>query len=240
MKYGFIMAAVCFSLLFFGCDQNEILIESETAVESGTEEKTGDLEEELRSLQEEQFFSESSVKEETEEQRSFESSSKEQEEPSVIVVHLCGEVVDPGVYEIEDGTRLYQAVELAGGFTEAAEEEFLNLAVLLEDGMQIRILSKEEAAPFMEEKRADSLSFDSSTKKEKEAGNEKKKVNLNTADETELCTLPGIGESRARAILQYREENGSFQAPEDVMKVSGIKETAYEKIKDLITVSKDR
>lgn len=145
------------------------------------------------------------------------------------VVHVCGEVVNPGIYELPAGSRIYEAVKAAGGFTENASEESVNLASPIEDGVQIRIYSKEEAETLA----LGAASFDGF-----EASGEGKEpvVNLNTATKEELMTLSGIGESRAEDIIRYREENGGFQNIEDIMKVSGIKDAAFQKIKDRITV----
>lgn len=145
------------------------------------------------------------------------------------VVHVCGEVANPGIYELPAGSRIYEAVKAAGGFTENAAEESVNLASPIEDGVQIRIYSKEEAETLA----AGAVPFDGF-----EASGEGKEpvVNLNTATKEELMTLSGIGESRAEDIIRYREENGGFQNIEDIMKVSGIKDAAFQKIKDRITV----
>lgn len=145
------------------------------------------------------------------------------------VVHVCGEVANPGIYELPAGSRIYEAVKAAGGFTENAAEESVNLASPIEDGVQIRIYSKEEAETLA----AGAAPFDGF-----EASGEEKEpvVNLNTATKEELMTLSGIGESRAEDIIRYREENGGFQNIEDIMKVSGIKDAAFQKIKDRITV----
>lgn len=141
-------------------------------------------------------------------------------EPEGIYVHICGEVKNPGVYELPEGSRIFEAVEAAGGFTERAAEASLNLAQMISDGMQIVILSLEEAEEKAQAEReqADGI------------------VNINTASKEQLMTLTGIGESRAEDILRYREESGGFQSIEEIMQVPGIKESAYRKIKDSITV----
>ena len=141
-------------------------------------------------------------------------------EPIKIYVHICGEVNNPGVYELAEGSRIFEAVEAAGGFTEEAAQASLNLAQVISDEEQIVILTQEEA----EEK--------ARLEREQAAGI----VNLNTATKEQLMTLPGIGESRAEDILRYRQESGGFQAIEEIMNVPGIKESAYLKIKDSITV----
>ncbi len=141
-------------------------------------------------------------------------------EPIKIYVHICGEVNNPGVYELAEGSRIFEAVEAAGGFTEEAAQTSLNLAQVISDEEQIVILTQDEAA---EKARLE---------REQAAGI----VNLNTASKEQLMTLTGIGESRAEDILRYRQESGGFQAIEEIMNVPGIKESAYLKIKDSITV----
>lgn len=154
----------------------------------------------------------------------------EEKKPELIVVHVCGAVHSPGVYELENGARIYEAVALAGGTREDAAAESVNQARVLCDGEQIYIPTEEEvlqgdAGNFAEyaESGADDV--------------EDGKVNINTASEEELKTLNGIGDTRAKSIAEYRKANGSFQTIEDLMKVDGIKEGVFEKIKDSITVS---
>lgn len=141
-------------------------------------------------------------------------------EPIKIYVHICGEVNNPGVYELAEGSRIFEAVEAAGGFTEEAAQASLNLAQVISDEEQIVILTQDEAAEKARQEREQAAGI----------------VNLNTASKEQLMTLTGIGESRAEDILRYRQESGGFQAIEEIMNVPGIKESAYLKIKDSITV----
>lgn len=152
-------------------------------------------------------------------------SSEERAEPSVqeiswIYVHVCGEVNCPGVYQMKEGQRMYEAVEQAGGFTDKAATDYLNLAEPVWDGMQVFVPSKEQVREGWQS--------------QENAGTGK--VNLNTATREELMTLRGIGEAKAEAIIKYRREKGGFSAIEEIMEISGIKEAAFEKIKDDITV----
>ena len=142
------------------------------------------------------------------------------------VVHVCGQVKEPGVYELEPGSRVYQAVEMAGGFGPDAASWYLNLAQEVADGMKIQVPTEEEALAWGNS--GGGLSGGQ--------GQTETKVNLNTADEEQLMTLTGIGESRAADIIRYRQEYGPFERIEDIMNVSGIKEGAFQKIKDSITV----
>ena len=139
-----------------------------------------------------------------------------------IYVHICGAVINPGVYQVPAGTRVYQALELAGGSSDDAYLSGINLADKLADGQKVYIPSEGENAEGI-------LSTDSGDV-------QSVMININTASEAELMTLPGIGQSRAKDIINYRVKNGLFESIDDIMKVSGIKEAAFEKIKDLIKV----
>jgi len=152
-------------------------------------------------------------------------------EPSQIYIYICGAVDFPGVYCLKEGSRLYEAVELAGGMTNDADKNCLNMARQIVDGEQIVILTQEEAAM---QKEAGTYKFpsDQSTQETTQKSN---LVNINTATVAELTTVSGIGESRAEAIIAYREKNGNFGSIEEIKKVDGIKEGLFYKIKDKIT-----
>ena len=154
----------------------------------------------------------------------------ENSEKSGVYVYICGEVVAPGVYELSEDSRIYEAVDAAGGFTENAARESVNLASKVSDGMQITIYNKEEAASLP----AGSGSAVGNTGQGGTSGSGL--VNLNTATKEELMTLKGIGEAKAEDIIRYREKSGGFKKIEDIMKISGIKEAGFQKIKDNITV----
>lgn len=156
-----------------------------------------------------------------------------QTEPDVICVHVCGAVKQPGVYELRAGSRVYEAVQAAGGFDKEADRDYVNQAQELADGTKLVIPTLEEA------EKARDREFTAVTETENAAQDKGKnaKVNINTASEAQLCDIPGIGATRAAAITAYRESHGGFQKPEDIMKVNGIKEGMYEKIKDSICVN---
>ncbi len=154
----------------------------------------------------------------------------ENSEKSGVYVYICGEVIKPGVYELSGDSRIYEAVDAAGGFTENAARECVNLASKVSDGMQITIYNREEAASLL----ADSAPVGENAGKSGTSGSGL--VNLNTATKEELMTLKGIGESKAEDIIRYREKSGGFKKIEDIMKISGIKENGFQKIKDSITV----
>ena len=167
------------------------------------------------------------------------------EEEKTLVVHICGAVSAPGVYELPAGSRIIDAVEAGGGFLPEAEEACCNLAEEIVDGCQIYIMTKTEScADGQTEKKAgiqtspdsDMQTTDRNVRSNSATALENGLVNLNTADIAALTTLPGIGESRAKAIISYREQHGAFAQIEDIMKISGIKQAAFSKIKDKITV----
>lgn len=148
-----------------------------------------------------------------------------QQEVPQIYVDVCGAVQHPGVYELEEGSRVFQAIEAAGGFAKEAASAYINQAESLQDGQQIYVPKKQEV---------EELSLPMQQTKEQENG--EAKVNLNTADKQELMTINGIGESRALDIIAYREEHGKFSAIEEIMNVQGIKEGTFDKIKEHIAV----
>ena len=161
--------------------------------------------------------------------------AEESSEAEPVIVHICGAVKAPGVYELEQGSRVMDAVNAGGGFLPEAAQDSCNLAEPVTDGCQIYIMTKQEsleaekASGIRQTGRIDGASAAVS-------GTGAGLVNLNTADKAALMTLPGIGESRADDILEWRSKNGGFQRIEDIMKISGIKKGAFEKIKDKITV----
>ena len=155
--------------------------------------------------------------------------SKEKQEEKIFV-HISGAVISEGVVELEENSRVSDAIEKAGGLKEDANLNEVNLAYKLEDGVKIHIPTNSE----QEEKEKQSVNAESNydiRTEEKETT-----ININKATQTELETLPGIGPSTALKIINYREENGNFKTIEDIKKVSGIGEAKYNNIKSLITV----
>lgn len=161
------------------------------------------------------------------EEKNAETESMIMTQEAVIYVYVCGAVENPGVYEIPKGSRLFELIASAGGMLENADVTSQNLARVVQDGEQIQIWTKEETEELKESGAA--VVTGSTTQKQG-------LVNINTASVQELTTLTGIGESRALAIIAYREENGLFQNIDGIKKVAGIKEGLFEKIKNQITV----
>ena len=170
---------------------------------------------------------------------------------TTIYVYICGAVVTPDVYALPEGSRMYEAVELAGGLAEDADADQVNLAVALSDGQKVRIprkgeklseaqmLSDGNAGIYGGSYGAESSGNGASGGNGSAAGSSGAGtglVNINTAGKEALMTLNGIGSTRAEAIIQYREAHGAFQSPRDLLKVNGIKEKTYEKIRGQISI----
>lgn len=156
----------------------------------------------------------------TEQTEQIEQTEKSKDTKRSVWVYVCGSVNHPGVYELSEGSRITDAIEAAGGMTEEAADTYLNLAETLSDGQKIEVPSLEEAEVLTEAGKTGAAGL----------------VNLNRATEEELMTLSGIGASKAKEIIRYRETKGGFGKPEDLMKIPGIKEGVFHKIRDQITV----
>lgn len=148
----------------------------------------------------------------------------------IIYVDVKGEVRDPGVYQLSNGARVMDAIESAGGLTNEADEDQLNLALLLSDQMVIVVPNINQT---LEEEYSMVNHF--ANEIDEDPHNELK-ININVADVAELTLLPGIGEKKAQAIIDYREENGSYQTIEDLMNVSGIGQKTFDKLSSMISV----
>lgn len=147
-----------------------------------------------------------------------------EQEPALCCVYVCGAVKKPGVYELKVGARICDAIALAGGLREDAATENLNQAERVEDAQMIQVLTTAQAQ--------ESIMTEQSVA-EQDDGH----ININTASVEQLMTLSGIGQSKADSIIAYRDENGEFEAIEDIMNIPGIKEGVFLKIKDSISVN---
>jgi len=158
---------------------------------------------------------------------SFQAETKENSEveenvTEKVYIHICGAVKKPGVYAFKKEPRVVEVVKKAGGFTKKADKTSINQAQIVGDGTQLVISKKTKKTKEEQPIGSDSTQAD--------------KVNINTASQQELMTLSGIGESKADAIISYRESNGAFRKTEDIMNIPGIKEGVFSKIKESITV----
>jgi competence protein ComEA len=143
----------------------------------------------------------------------------EHAETAMITVHLVGAVAGPGVYHLPAGSRVYELLEVGGGLTDEADAEGLNQARPLFDGEQVYVGTRGKAAGF-----------------EAPASLQEGKININRSTVKELMTLPGIGVVKAKQIVEYRDKNGFFTDPRELMDVSGIGEKTYSSLADLITI----
>ena len=169
-----------------------------------------------------------------------------------IIVHVSGAVNKEGIVELEENSRISDAIDKAEGLKENADTKNINLAFKLEDGMKIYIPTIEESREqneqngqsqnqtLMDETSKYVTSSSGVVQEEQTNGQSEQKknekININTATQTELETLPGIGPSTSLKIINYREENGKFKSIEEIKEVSGIGDAKYENIKDLICV----
>ena len=227
MKKIIIMFLLTGLVAFSGCNEDEVieLYEQETMGEGHTEDGESASVNISDSLNDISNSSASAKKNKDEMTGDSETNSRS------FVVYVCGEVIKPGVYELEEGSRLIDAIDKAGGYTENASQSSINLASLLSDEQMIYVPSVKE----VEEAGVAGVSVGIDNKNASK-GQENNLINLNTATKEDLMTLPGIGESKADKIISYRDENGGFKSPEGIMQISGIKDGLYNKIKDRICV----
>lgn len=152
-----------------------------------------------------------------------------EQENTKIVVHIIGQVINQGIVKLEEGARVIDAIEAAGGATKEANLEKVNLAYILEDGSKLYI-------PSINDKEDEEYSIISNTSGQKDTEKKTLRVNINTATSEELQKLPGIGEAMAIRIITYRKENGKFSKIEDLKEVSGIGEAKFNNIKSYIYI----
>ncbi len=173
--------------------------------------------------------------------------SQKEENNDEIRVYVCGAVKNPAVYSMTSDKRTVDAIDAAGGLTDDAGSDYINLAAKLSDGQKLYVPTKHEIEEALAEGEELYSSVVNITKNTPGAGsldadgnatNSDGKVDINRADKATLMTLPGIGESKADKIIAYRESNGGFSSIEDIMLVGGIKEGLFNKVKDRICVGR--
>lgn len=153
--------------------------------------------------------------------------NNEKKENEKIIIHLMGEVFKDGIFELEKGSRISDAIEMSGGLTEKADLSNINLAYILEDGMKIIIPSKKNEN-YIEDENSEEFGVI--------FGNQESMVNINTANQNELEKLPGVGSAIACEIVEFRKKNGKFLSIEEIKKVNGIGENKYNSLKNRIYV----
>ncbi len=184
---------------------------------------------------------------ETEKENEKEIEKEIEKDTEELYVHVCGQVVSPGVYRLPAGSRLYEAIEAAGGLSESAAGELLNQAAQMQDGQQVYVPSREEAAQGQSGQGVSNMGAAGQNVSDQgsAAGQvvpgagmaaDDGRIDLNTATREQLMTLSGIGEAKAESIIAYREEHGGFRRIEELMEVGGIKEGVFNKVKDRVKV----
>ena len=168
-------------------------------------------------------------------------SSANEEKEEKIIVHITGAVKTPGIVKLNDGARIEDAIESAGGLTEDADISNVNLAYVLDDGTKIKIPSLSDGdignvEDIITDESGEGIIEEIDSTSSSNSQNSTSNININKATEAELDTLPGIGRSLASKIIEYREQNGKFSSIEDIKNVSGIGDSKFEEIKDLISV----
>lgn len=175
------------------------------------------------------------------------------EEDAQVYVFVCGAVRQEGVYVFRSGARVFDAVEAAGGYAEDADTSYINQAALIEDEQQLWIPTREEARLLREELAAGTgteivdenrvggtestdRGENGSVSGSGDGSEAEDRININTADLEELQKIPGVGEVKAKRIIEYREEHGPFGAAEEITNVTGIGDVSYEKMKEYITI----
>lgn len=166
----------------------------------------------------------------TEDMSSYENDEDDSDSEKLIYVHISGAVVNPGLYEVPEGSRLYDAVMEAGGFADDAALDYSNLAEVLLDGVKYHIYSDAEVEDGQLATDVGGLELSSHY-------NTAGQLNINLATAQELMELSGIGESKADAIIEYRDKNGAFSSIEEIKNVPGIGEGLFSRIEDSITVN---
>ncbi|MGB8453311.1 MAG: helix-hairpin-helix domain-containing protein [Anaerocolumna sp.] len=162
-----------------------------------------------------------------------------------IYIYICGAVREPDVYEVDTDTRLVDVIKLAGGLSEDAAGDYVNQAALVEDGQKVYIPTKDEVKGILpdgflynDSNQPDTVNETISSEVNAAGATASAgKVNINKASSEELMTLAGIGESKAESIIAYRQEHGSFKRIEEIKNISGIKDSVFNKISDMITVN---
>ena len=221
-KSGFISILLMLSLCLTGCGTvGEEIVWNGRAAKEGAQEDLEISGENVTEICTEQSSEKMQIPLE-------ETGAIQTEEVVPLYADICGAVQTPGVYELEEGARIFQLIEKAGGLRQDADLASVNQAERVTDGMKVRIYTKEEAASLPQQISESSAASD--------APAQTAKININSADLPQLIQLSGIGESRAADIIAYRTEHGRFLTIEEIMNVSGIKESTFRKIKDQIVV----
>lgn len=228
---------------------NENIIYTEDEIEQNSDDKKIIYTDEEIDLEMDEYngTEEEEIQEEGETESEVDNTKNTGNEKSKIYIHITGEVNNPGVVTLDEGSRIVDAINAAGGTTSNADISKINLVYILEDGMKINIPDKSELKENInyeyitkgsgEGKVDENDSSDYKNETSKSSNSVKYSiVNINSATQTELESLPGIGPSLALRIINYRKENGKFSSIEEIKEVSGIGEAKYNELKKYITI----
>lgn len=214
---------------YFNCSSSEELIDCDTNIEKESEKTSDILNGESSN---DKILNYDAKEDDLDNSSTKDSKISTSDEKGSIYIHICGEVREPGVYELKKKeARVIDAIEAAKGLTKKASLWAVNQAELVIDGQQIYIPSKDEVTKDVVSNSKDISKTDNIAQ-----DTDSTKVNINIASEKELITLPGIGQAKARKIIDYRESNGRFSKIEDIMNIPGIKEGLFNKISENITI----
>lgn len=167
---------------------------------------------------------------------STENLETEEEKKNMIIVHIAGEVKKTGIVEVQEGSRISDVIELAGGLTEKADIDNVNLAYVVNDGIKINIPSIDDETDVKQNYIVGDSGSNVIIGAQSSENKSVSKVNINKASQTELETLPGIGPSLAIRIIEYRDQNGKFKSIEEIKNVSGIGDIKYSNIENCISI----
>ncbi len=224
-------AVLCVSC-FSSCGKTSYLQSSsaDATFSTRTDEESGD-EEAAASIDDAEKQSDGEASSDPE---SASAGAPENSVPAMIFVEAAGAVAAPGVYRVPAGSRVFEVIALAGGLLPEADTAEINQAAEVADGTKIYIRRQgEEISPTASAGAAAGSGATTDTAGSSASGG---LVNINTADAATLMTLPGIGQSKADAIISYRQEKGPFKKTSDIKKIPGIKDGLFSKISDKITV----
>lgn len=237
-KIIFIISIIFFCALYFIVNKSINNYNDDDFIENVEENNTNEIAKEEKDYVEKNYIEENDEYDE-------ENNLEESEDNEKIYIYVTGEVNIPGIVILDKGSRIIDAIDAAGGTTDRADTSKINLAYILEDGTKVSIPNQSDLknntsfkyiiTDSSENGDNENYKQESNTYKEN-ASVKKNTVNINTATQTELETLPGIGPSIALKIINYRIENGKFKSIEDIKNISGIGDSKFENLKRYITV----
>ena len=226
-----VIAGICYSCAYSG-ENPSLTIASVDDKQVMTDQNNVVDQDGAQENQSEDVQSEEDIQSEIETKQSDKGDQKE----DWIYAHICGAVVNPGVYKAEQGARIVDFITLSGGLIPEADGDYINQAETVSDGQRIYIPTKEEANDLDLKEYIKGYSSLGDTVEANVSTEKEKLVNLNEASANELMELPGIGQAKANSIIEYRKQHGPFKSTEELMNIPGIKEGLFNQISSKVTV----